>query len=147
MKTLTRPEQRPTAGRPIVTGAAIGIALGWTIDTIVYAIGTPIRVRTGWQTSGAKLGVVEYLATISIAILLGAGLLALLRRSANSAQRWELVAAAVAVISAVPLWRLDIPVSSKTWLTAMHGLTGAAAIGGHRIARRIAHTSATGATR
>lgn len=41
-----------------------------------------------------------------------------------------------AVLSAVPLWRLDVDTSSKTALTVMHLLTGVAAIAGHAATRR-----------
>jgi hypothetical protein len=40
------------------------------------------------------------------------------------------------------LWRLDVDTGSKMALTAMHALTGASAIIGHRIARLMARAGA-----
>jgi hypothetical protein len=58
------------------------------------------------------------------------------RRRANGFHVWVSVAAVVAVVSAVPLLRLDIDAGSKVALSAMHLSTGLSAIAGHAIARR-----------
>jgi Family of unknown function (DUF6069) len=117
-------------------GAAIGVGIGWILTTIVYATASPIRVKTGWQVSGAKMTVIEYLLTVAISVSLGAlVLIGMTKRSANGFRPWQVVAAVFAVVSALPLWQLDIPTSSKSALTIMHLLTGAAAIVGQRIAR------------
>jgi hypothetical protein len=61
----------PKTATTTVIGAAIGITVGWILTTVVYLAGSPIRVKTGWQSSGAKLTAVEYLLTVTISVALG----------------------------------------------------------------------------
>jgi Family of unknown function (DUF6069) len=136
MRTMHESIAGPPTGRTIVKGAVIGIVAGWVLTTVLYLAGSPIRVRTGWQTSGAKMTVVEYVLTVAISVALGLVVLAaMLKRSRNAFRRWVILAAAIAAASALPLWRLDIPTASKAWLTLMHLSTGAAAIAGQAVAR------------
>jgi hypothetical protein len=142
MTTTRESIAAPSTGRTTLKGAAIGILIGWLLTTIVYVAGSPIRVRTGWQTSGSKMTVVEYVLTVAISVAVGQVVLAgMLKRSRNAFRRWAILAGAVAVVSALPLWRLDIPASSKTWLTIMHLCTGAAAVAGQRVALKAGTSS------
>ncbi len=145
MTTSTTPAPSSTAppahaaGRPIARGAALGIAFAVVADVAIWAIGragAPTRVITGSSPDGVDLGVPEVVVTAVVAIGLGAVLLWLLERSGRDRLRaWNLVAVVVAVVSALPLLRLDVDAASKVALVAMHLATGAAAIAGHHLAR------------
>jgi hypothetical protein len=114
-------------------GAALGVVVASIATTIVYAIGNVganIQVVTGWASDGTDLRYVEVVATVAVSVVLGAGLLWLMeRRTAKALRIWAVVAAAVAVLSAVPLWRLEVDTGSKAALTLMHLATGASAVG------------------
>jgi hypothetical protein len=100
-------------------------------------LGAPIRVVTGSNSAGADLSIGEVVVTASVSVVLGGLVLWLLeRRRADGLRTWERTAVVVAILSALPLLRLDIDAASKASLVAMHLLTGAAAITAHRIVRR-----------
>jgi hypothetical protein len=118
-----------------VTGAALGTAISLAATGVVYALASPIRVRTGWQRAGSRLSLVEVVVTVVIAVVLGAlALWAASDRIARPVRAWTMAAAVVAVVSAMPLWRLEVPTGSKVALTTMHLLTGGAAVLGQRLA-------------
>jgi hypothetical protein len=122
-------------------GAAIGVGLALAVDSVVYLVGNmgaPVQVITGWSSAtGKDLSYGEVVGTVLAAVVLGALLLAwMLRRRGNGLRRWIVAAAAVAVVSAIPLFRLDIDTGSKLSLASMHLLTGAAAIAAQLITRR-----------
>ena len=118
----------------------LGTAIAWVATTVAYAVGNAggtVRVVTGWSPDDADLTYFEVVATVAVSIALGAVLLwAMQRRAANAFGPWVLVAAGVAVLSAVPLWRLDVDTRSKLALTTMHLLTGACAVAGQALVRR-----------
>lgn len=136
LRTDTNAERRTT----IVRGTFVGAALALVATAIIFAIGmagAPIRVVTGWSPDGADLTIAEVLVTAAVAVVLGGLLLAWWQRRDHRAwPRWIVVASAVAVLSALPLWGLDVDTGSKLSLTLMHLATGAAAIAGHAAARR-----------
>jgi hypothetical protein len=142
--------QADTLGRPsfegrLLSGAALGVALAWLATMVVYAIGnagSPIRVVTGWAPDGANVTVAEVLITSAVSVSGGALLLRTMERRGAGIRVWTAIALGVAIVSAVPLWRLDVDTGSKMALTAMHALTGASAIIGHRIARLMARAGA-----
>jgi hypothetical protein len=110
MTRTTESLATPTTGRTTVIGVAIGITVGCILTTVVYLAGSPIRVKTGWQSPGAKPTAVEYLLTDTISVALGGAVLAaMLQRSRNAFRRWSMLAGGVAVLAALPLWRLEIP--------------------------------------
>lgn len=122
-------------------GALAGGALATAACSVVYAIGRigePIRVVTGWAPDGADLTLVEMVLTIATSVAAGGLVLWLMdRRSAPGAwRRWVGLTAAVALLSTVPLWQLEVGAGSKLGLSAMHVLTGASAIAGQHLARR-----------
>jgi hypothetical protein len=135
--TRLQTRARSATGRGVVLGLAFALAA----DSIVYAIGNagaPIRVVTGWSSStGKDISFGEVVGTCLVSIVLGGLLLSwMLRRRADGLRRWIVVAAAVAIVSAIPLYRLDIDTGSKIALSSMHLLTGAAAIVAQLITRR-----------
>jgi hypothetical protein len=140
MSVATRPAPPLVTTPAIRRGTAFGVGLALLSTIAVYVVGNlgaPIRVVTGWSPEGADLTLVEVVLTATAAVVLGALALWLLeRRRSDGLRIWELVAAALAVLSAAPLLRLDVDRGSKISLVAMHLLTGVAAIAGHRIARR-----------
>ena len=110
-------EPASTRARPLVRGAVLGTAMAWVATTVVYVVGNTggtVRVVTGWSPEGADLTYVEVVTTVAVSIALGAALLgAMQRRYVNAFALWTLVAVSVAVLSAVPLWRLDVDYRSK----------------------------------
>jgi len=127
---------RPALRRGTALGLAPAVAATTTVFT-VGNLGAPVRVVTGQAPDGADLGLGEVVVTTVVAVLAGAGLLWLLDRyRADGFRLWVPAASAVAVLSAIPLWRLDIDAGSKLTLTAMHLATGCAAIAGHALVRR-----------
>jgi hypothetical protein len=142
--------QADTLGRPgvegrLLSGAALGVALAWLSTMVVYAVGnagSPIRVVTGWAPDGANVTVAEVLITSAVSVSGGALLLRTMERRGAGIRVWTAIALGVAIVSAVPLWRLDVDTGSRMALTAMHALTGASAIIGHRIARLMAKPGA-----
>lgn len=126
--------------RPILRGMAVGIALAVAADLVIWVlgrVGAPTRVITGSAPGGVDLRALEVIATAVIAVGLGAALLWLLERGGRDRLRaWSTVAAVVAVISSLPLLRLDVDAASKVALVGMHLATGVAAIGGHHLVRR-----------
>lgn len=120
------------ATRPTLRGAVLGTASAVAATTGLFAlgaIGTDVQVVTGWAPDGADLRYGEVVATVALAVVAGAGLLALLERwSASALRTWTAIAVAVTVLSTLPLWRLEVDAGSKLWLTAMHLATGACAI-------------------
>ncbi len=145
MSTLsTTPElfaDPPAAKRTTVArGVALGAVLGLAANTLAFAIGKllgPVRVVTGSHPEGADLTYVSVaLATVAGITAGGALLWAFVRRGADRYKLWTGVAAAVAMLSSIPLWRLDIDAASKVMLTTMHLLAGASAIAGQHLARR-----------
>lgn len=123
--------------RGLSTGALAATVAALAGNLAVFAVGssgTPIRVVTGYSPDGADLTIPEIVATTVIAIAAGAALRwALTRTRFDGFRIWAGVAAAVAVISAVPLWRLDIDSASKVSLTVMHLWTGAACVAALRV--------------
>jgi len=141
--TATAPRTRlqTFARSATARGALLGLALALAADSIVYVIGNvgaPIRVVTGWSSStGKDVTFGEVVGTCAVSVVLGALLLSwMMRRRADGMRRWINLAAVVAIVSAVPLYRLDIDTGSKIALSSMHLLTGAAAIVAHLIAQR-----------
>jgi hypothetical protein len=118
-------------------GASLGVIAATIATTVVYAIGNAganIQVVTGWAPDGGDLRYVEVVVTAAVAIVLGAGLLRLMQRRVTNAFRiWAMTAAAVAVLSSVPLWRLEVDTGSKLALTLMHLATGASAVGAQAV--------------
>jgi Family of unknown function (DUF6069) len=140
--TLGRPG---VEGRRLLSGAASGVALAGLSTMVVYAVGnagSPIRVVTGWEPDGANVTVAEVLITSAVSVSGGALLLRTMERRGAGIRVWTAIALGVAIVSAVPLWRLDVDTGSRMALTAMHALTGASAIIGHRIARLLANAGA-----
>jgi hypothetical protein len=137
------PATAPAApGTALAKGAALGVGLGLAANLVVFLVGqagAPTRVITGWAPDGTDLDVGSVvLATISLSLLGTAALWAFDRVSANAFRRWSMLAAAVAVLSILPVLRLDIDAGSKLTLAVMHLVVGAATIGGHALARRAA---------
>ncbi len=131
---------RTTSRATTSAGALVSCALALLVTGVVWAlgrIGAPIRVITGWSPEGAALTLTEVWLTALLAIVLGSWLLHLWQRRTDRAwRRWLVTVAMVAVVSAVPLWRLDVDTGSKMALTVMHLLTGVCAVAGHAVARR-----------
>ncbi len=107
--------------------------------TVVFGIGNlgaHIRVVTGWSPNGADLTYAELAVTVATSVALGGVLLWWMeRRWPRSFPVWVRVATATAVLSAVPLLRLDVGADSKASLVSMHLLAGACAIGAQRAVR------------
>jgi hypothetical protein len=139
--STTSPTTADTAprGRRVAVGAGLGAVLALVGDLAVFglgSIGAPVRVVTGAAPDGADLGAIEVAGSAVVAVALGALCLWLLeRRSPAGFRRWVAVVAAVAVVSSLPLLRLDVDAGSKVALVAMHLTTGAAAVAGQAIAR------------
>lgn len=130
---------RPVTTRRTLLGTALGIGAAVVATAAVFAIGNvgaPIRVVTGWSPDGADLTLLEVVLTASIAVALGGALLWWMeRRWARSLHIWERIAAATALVSALPLLRLDVDAGSKVSLVCMHLLTGLCAIAAQRAVR------------
>lgn len=138
-QTISTP---PTAVRAhrVARGAALGVVVAWIATTIVYVIGNAganVRVVTGWAPNGIDLRYIDVLVTVAASVGLGAMLLWVTeRRSTHAFRAWAIVAIGVAVLSAVPLWQLDVDTGSKTALTLMHLATGVAAVGAQALLHR-----------
>ena len=126
-----------TRTRSRLAGTALGIVAAWVTDlTILFVadFGAPVRVVTGWSPDGAEITVFEILITAAAAIgIAGVALWWWDRRSSRALHHWSIAVMALAAISAVPLWRLDVDTGSKAALTLMHLATGACAILGQRL--------------
>jgi|GEM_PF-6288471 len=135
--TRISPDEGTT--RRTAVGTVIGIGAALVATSIVFVVGNlgaPIRVMTGWNPDGADLTFAEVAITAASAVAAGGLLLWwMARRRPRAFAAWQGIAVAVAVVSAVPLLRLDIDAGSKLSLVSMHLLTGACAIGGQRFAR------------
>jgi hypothetical protein len=138
----------PTGDRSIssvLRGALLGGGAALVVDLAIWALGrltTPVRVVSGWAPEGADVTAFEVVATAVVSVALGAALLALLAKVRRDPfTLWAGLAAAFAALSAVPLWKLDIGTGSKAALTAMHLLTGVAAVAGQALANRYATDS------
>ena len=138
-----RSEVRPTVAAQqstVAWGALAGVALACVSALIILAIGNvgaPVRVVTGGAPDGADLSVAEVLITSTVAVVLGAALLWFLeRRGPNGLRTWTIIAAFVAVASAVPLLRLNVGADSKIALSAMHLATGVSAVSSQFALRR-----------
>lgn len=122
-----------------IAGTALGVTAALVTTTTVFVVGNlgaPIRVATGWSPDGANLSWTEVAITAATAVALGGLLLwCMERRWANSFSVWARIAIAVAIVSALPLLRLDIDAGSKVSLVLMHLLTGVCAAGAHRAVR------------
>ena len=129
-----------TVGRTVARGTLIGTGLALLGAFAVYGFGrltTPFRVVSGWSPEGAEVSAVEIAVTVVVAMAAGGLLLAALARwRAEPLRPWIGTVAAVAVLSAVPLWHLDLDTRSKVALSLMHLLTGVAAVAGQVLARR-----------
>lgn len=113
-----------------VAGAGAGIVGALAIKFVADA-GAPVMVVTGWAPDGTRISVLEIVLTVAVVVALGAALLYALDRRGESSKRfalWACIAIAVALSSAVPLWRLDVDTQSKVALTLMHLWTGTACI-------------------
>jgi hypothetical protein len=137
--TETRDVAACTRRHPIVAGTALGAggsALVGLVLLAVGALGAPVQVVTGAAPDGADLTAVEVVLTAGIAVALGGVLLwALDRFLGNALRTWSWVVVAVAVVSAIPLWGLDVSLESKLVLTVMHLATGAITIWAQRAVR------------
>jgi hypothetical protein len=131
-----------TSNSNVGRGIVKGTILAWVATTSAYVIGNlgaPIRVITGWAPDGADLSVAEYLITSAVAVAAGGALLWAMQRHGDDRFRlWTAIVSAVAVVSTVPLWGLDVDTGSKLSLTLMHLLTGAAAVVGQSVERNSA---------
>ncbi|HEX6421537.1 MAG TPA: DUF6069 family protein [Acidimicrobiales bacterium] len=142
--TTRTPAAGATTPRTAMLGGSVGAGLALVANLAVFAagnLGAPIRVVTGSAPDGTDLALGEVVGTTLVTVAAGAALLAVLARRADRFRLWTAVAVAVAVLSAVPLWRLDVDAGSKVALTTMHLLTGAAAVAGQVAARRRAGTA------
>jgi hypothetical protein len=135
--TTFRPHGRTTG---LALGTALGLALAVGGDLVVHLLGNlgaPVQTVTGWAPDGADLRVAEVVITAATAVVLGTAALWLMqRRGADRFGLWVRLAVGTAVVSALPLLRLEVDAGSKVTLVAMHLVTGAAAIAGHAVARR-----------
>jgi Family of unknown function (DUF6069) len=131
--TMLRADSTSGTTRALVAaGAAV------TGNTLVWAlgrIGEPIRVVIGTEGESEPLAWSHVAITTVIATVLGGVVLAAMRRRGMRDRLWATAALTVAVVSAVPLWRLDINANSKTLLTVMHLFTGLCCVIAH-LARR-----------
>jgi hypothetical protein len=109
------------------------------VNTAVYLVadvGAPVEVVTGWEPDGAELRLVDVIgAAVTWVVIGGAGLWFLERFRADGFRLWTVLAATIAVVSIIPLFRLDIDAASLVALSVMHLVVGAAAIGGHALVR------------
>jgi Family of unknown function (DUF6069) len=123
----------------LLRGGALGVALASAASLLVYGMGKAaggIRVIEGSSPVPTDLSATAVIVTCAVTVVLGTALLGLLERRWPRAWRvWVPTAAVVAVLSALPLWGLEIDTASKVCLTAMHLATGLAAIAGHHLAR------------
>jgi Family of unknown function (DUF6069) len=135
--TVTSRTNTNTATRTLTaTGAAVA---GNTLIWAAGRIGEPIRVVIGSDAAPEPLAWAHVAITTIVATVVGGAVLALVRRYGRSDRVWAAGAIGLAVVSAVPLWRLDIDATSKSLLTLMHLLTGVCCVTAH-LARQ--HASA-----
>jgi Family of unknown function (DUF6069) len=122
-----------TSAGSIRTLTATGVAVG--VNTIVWAfgrIGEPIQVVIDRDGVPEPLPWAHVAITTVVASVLGGVVLAMMqRRDRNRDRLWAATAMTIAVLSAVPLWRLGIDTTSKTLLTSMHLLTGVCCVAVH----------------
>jgi LytS/YehU family sensor histidine kinase len=120
------------------TLTATGVVLGAnTLVWVVGRIGEPIRVVIGSDAAPEPLAWAHVAITTIAATVLGGVVLAVMQRRGRGLERvWAAGAVAIAVVSAVPLWRLEIDTTSKTLLTLMHLLTGVCCVAVHLADRR-----------
>jgi hypothetical protein len=138
--TATTATTRPTAaGRRVAAGTAAGVVLVTVANAAVFLvgdIGAPVRVVTGWEPDGVAMRLADVLVASVTWVLIGAAGLWLLERfRADGFRIWTGLAIAIAVLSIIPLFRLDIDAGSKVTLSVMHLVVGAAAIAGHALVR------------
>jgi len=128
------------SARTLAKGTAVGIGLALVANAVVFLVGdlgAPIRVITGWAPDGTDLRIGDVVgATVALTIVGTLALWALERLRADGFRLWTGVAAAFAVLSILPVLRLDIDGGSKVALSVMHLVVGAAAIAGQSVARR-----------
>ena len=129
-----------TAARCRITaGTAVGIGLVLLANTAVYLVadaGAPVEVVTGWEPDGTELRLADVIgAAVTWVVIGAAGLWFLERFRADGFRFWTVLAAAIAVVSIIPLFRLDIDAGSKVALSAMHLVVGATAVAGHALVR------------
>ena len=113
---------RSATGRGVVLGLASRSPLTRS-STPLAMPARQIRVVTGWSSStGKDISFGEVVGTCLVSIVLGGLLFSwMLRRRADGLRRWIVVAAAVAIVSAIPLYRLDIDTGVKEFaLSSMH---------------------------
>jgi hypothetical protein len=123
-------------------GTALAAGLALAANAVVFLAGdrgAPVRIVTGAEPGGADLTFGD-VAVASVALLI-VGTLALalaerVRRDGSGFRLWAIVAVAFAVLSIVPVLRLDIDAGSKVVLGLMHLVVGAAAVAGHVLVRR-----------
>lgn len=142
LSTTAKLFKDPSTTRPnvVALGTAIGVGLGLTANMLAFGLGAligPVRVVTGSHPQGTDLTYTSVALATVVGIAAGGALLwTLVRRGADRYNLWTAIAAAVAVLSSIPLWRLDIDTTSKMALTTMHLLAGASAIIGQHATRR-----------
>jgi hypothetical protein len=137
--TGTTDVRTTAARRRVLAGTAAGVGLALVANLAVFLIGdagAPVRVITGWEPDGVAMQLGDVLGASVAWVLIGAAGLWLLERfRADGFRAWAVLAAAIAVLSIVPLFRLDVDAGSKVTLSAMHLVVGAAAIAGHALVR------------
>ena len=137
-RTEVTPAQRTTTidtARSVMLAVAVNLAI-----YLVGNRGSPVRVVTGWAPDGADLTIIELVVTTVVAVAIAGALLARMQRGRDWFDRWAVMVAGVAVLSALPLWRLDVDTGSKLTLTTMHLATGASALLSHGRSRRHGET-------
>jgi hypothetical protein len=103
--------------------ATVAATAGNTIVWAVGRIGKPIEVIIGADAAPEPLAWSHVAITTIVATVLG-GIVFVVMRRRHAERLWAIGAVTLAVVSAMPLWRLDIDASSKTLLSLMHLLTG-----------------------
>jgi hypothetical protein len=146
MSTTTTFQSAPATNRSNTnatltrTLSATGIGLG--VNTVVWAfgrIGEPIHVVIGRNAVPEPLAWSHVAVTTIAAIVLGGVVRAVMQRGSRKGKHerlWATTAMIIAVVSAMPLWRLDIDTASKILLTVMHLLTGVCCVATHFGERR-----------
>lgn len=133
--TATTPANAPSVTARTFVAAAFAVA-GNTLVWALGRVGEPIRVVIGSDGEPEPLAWSHVAVTTIVSIALGGLALAAVRRRGRSDRTWAIAALAIAVVSAAPLWRLDVDATSKALLTAMHLLTGACCISAQLLHRR-----------
>jgi hypothetical protein len=143
MSTITTsvPRTESTVDRRVlVRGTVFAAVAALAVNLVVFLLGdagAPVRVITGWAPDGTDLRYVDVaLATVSL-LVVGTLVLGLLERlRADGLRVWSAIAVGFAVLSILPVLRLDIDAGSKLTLGVMHLVVGVAAVSGQRLARR-----------